>query len=103
MVLLVPSLAQGCPVPAIGVAFGFDERTGATWEARAGRQGQAVHVPRVELPRDLGQVPADARRVKRQGGHLWMALAMMGKARLGTDKTQTIAIQRRNDENLLGS
>ena len=36
----------------------------------------------VERPRDLGQVQADELRVKKQGGIVWMALAMMVKTRL---------------------
>ena len=36
----------------------------------------------VEQPRDLGQVQADEIRVKKQGGIVWMALAMMVKTRL---------------------
>ena len=68
--------APGCPLPAIVAALGFDERTIADWWARAGRQGQAVHESLVEQPRDLGQVQADARRVKQQGGLGWRALAL---------------------------
>jgi IS1 family transposase len=64
------------------VAFGFDERTIAAWGARAGRQGQAVQEHLVEQPRDLGHVQADEIRVKRQGGVVWMALAMMVSTRL---------------------
>ena len=75
-------LAHGCPLQAIVVAFGFDERTVAAWWARAGRQGQAVQEHLVEHPRDLGQVQADEIRVKTQGGIVWMALAMMVKRRL---------------------
>ena len=80
--LVVTLLAHGCPLQAIVVAFGFDERTVAAWWARAGRQGQAVQEHLVEHPRDLGQVQADERRVKTQGGIVWMALAMMVKTRL---------------------
>jgi len=80
--LIITLLAHGCPVHAIVVAFGFDERTVAAWGARAGRQGQAVQEHLVEQPRDLGQVQADERRVKRQGGIVWMALAMMVSTRL---------------------
>ncbi len=80
--LLITGLAPGCPVHAIVVACGFDERTVAAWGARAGRQGQAVQEHLVEHPRDLGQVQADERRVKRQGGMVWMALAMMVSTRL---------------------
>ena len=82
VVLVVTLLAHGCPVQAIVVAFGFDERTVAAWWARAGRQGQAVQEYLVEQPRDLGQVQADEIRVKKQGGIVWMALAMMVKTRL---------------------
>src|SRR5439155_10830824 len=80
--LVLTLLAHGCPVQAIVAAFGFDERTVAAWGARAGRQGQAVQEHLVEQPRDLGQVQADEIRVKKQGGSVWMALAMMVKTRL---------------------
>ena len=41
-----------------------------------------MHEYLVEQPRDLGQVQADELRVKKQGGIVWMALAMMVKTRL---------------------
>jgi len=82
VVLIVPLRAHGCPVQALVAACGCDERTGAAWGARAGRQGRAVHTHLVEQPRDLGQVPAAERRVKRPGGIVWMALARMVKTRL---------------------
>src|SRR2546430_8213925 len=82
VVLVVTLLAHGCPLQAIVAAFGFDERTVADWWARSGRQGQAVQECLVERPRDLGQVQADELRVKKQGGIVWMALAMMVKTRL---------------------
>ena len=80
--LVVTLLAHGCPVQAIVAAFGFDERTIADWWTRSGRQGQAVHEHLVEQPRDLGQVQADELRVKKQGGIVWMAMAMRVKTRL---------------------
>ena len=80
--LLVTLLAHGCPVQALVGAFGCDERTVAAWRARAGRQGQAVQEHLVEPPRDLGQGPADARRVKSPGGMGWMALALRVSTRL---------------------
>jgi transposase-like protein len=80
--LVLTLLAHGCPLQAIVVAFGFDERTVAAWGTRAGRQGQVVQEHLVEQPRDLGQVQADEIRVKKQGGIVWMALAMMVKTRL---------------------
>jgi hypothetical protein len=82
VVLVVTLLAHGCPLQAIVAALGFDERTVAAWWARSGRQGQAVHEYLVEQPRDLGQVQADELRVKKQGGIVWMALAMMVTTRL---------------------
>jgi hypothetical protein len=75
-------LAHGCPLQAIVVAFGFDERTVANWWARAGGQGPTVQEHLVEPPRDLGQVQADEIRVKTQGGLVWMALAMRVRTRL---------------------
>jgi hypothetical protein len=75
-------LAHGCPPQAIVAAFGFDERTVRRWLARGGVQGQAVQEQLVEQPRDLGQVQADEIRGKKQGGIIWMALAMMVKTRL---------------------
>ena len=80
--LVVTLMAHGCPLQAIVVAFGYDERTVACWLARAGVQGQAVQQQLVEQPRDLGQVQVDEIRVKRQGGIVWMALAMMVSTRL---------------------
>src|SRR5215472_6585958 len=82
VVLVMTLLAHGCPLQAIVAACGFDERTVAAWWARSGRQGQAVHAYLVEQPRDLGQVQADELRVKKQGGIVWMAMAMMVKTRL---------------------
>jgi transposase-like protein len=80
--LVVTVLAHGGPVQAIVAAFGLDERTVAAGWARSGRQGQAVQECLVARPRDLGQVQADERRVKKQGGIVWLALAMMVKTRL---------------------
>lgn len=80
--LVLTLLAHGCPLQAIVVAFGFDERTVAAWFARAGRQAQAVQEHLVEQPRALGQVQADEIRVKQQGQISWMALAMSVGPRL---------------------
>jgi transposase-like protein len=80
--LVVTLLAHGCPLQAIVVAFGYDERTVAGWVARGGDQGQAVQAHLVEQPRDLGQVQADEIRVKKQGDIVWMALAIMVRTRL---------------------
>jgi transposase-like protein len=80
--LVVTLLAHGCPLQAIVAACGFDERTVAAWLTRAGLHSQAMHEHVVQTPRDLGQVQADESRVKKQGGVVWMALAMMVSTRL---------------------
>jgi hypothetical protein len=80
--LVVTLLAHGCPLQAIVVAFGVDERTVSSWLHRAGMHCQAVHQHLVEQPRPLGQVQADEIRVKCQGGVVWMALALMVSTRL---------------------
>ena len=63
---MVTLLAHGCPLQAIVVACGSDERTVAGGVARGGDHGQAVQEHLVEQPRDLGQVQADEIRVKKQ-------------------------------------
>jgi len=80
--LVLTLMAHGCPLQAIVVAFGFDERTVAAWFARAGTQAQAVQEHWVEQPQALGQVQADEIRVKQQGKISWMALAMAVGTRL---------------------
>lgn len=80
--LVVTLLAHGCPVQAIVVAFGLDERTVKSWLVRAGQQCQAVHEHLVQQPRDLGQVQMDELRIKQQGAVVWMAMALWVKTRL---------------------
>jgi transposase-like protein len=80
--LVLTLMAHGCPLQAIVVAFGFDERTVAAWFARAGHQAQAVQEQVVEPPQDLGQVQADEICVKQQGKVSWMARAMSVGTRL---------------------
>lgn len=76
-------LAYGCPLQAIVKAFGFDERTVKSWWQRAGAHCERVHEQIVgQHPLDLQQVQADEIKVKVQGGHLWLAMAVMVSARL---------------------
>src|SRR5438445_8156731 len=77
-------LALGCPLQAIVVTFGVNERTVADWLKRAGEHAEVVHQHLVvSQPRDLGQVQADEIRAKRQGRKaLWMAMAMAVPTRL---------------------
>jgi len=56
VVIVVTLLTHGCPVQAIVMAFGLDERTVLKWRRRAGEHCQQVHDHLVEQPRDLGQV-----------------------------------------------
>lgn len=76
VVIVVTLLAHGCPLQAIVVAFGLDERTVLSWQARCGKHCQRVHEHLVERARDLGQVQADEIRAKTQSGILWMAMAV---------------------------
>ena len=82
IIIVITLLAHGCPVQAIVAAFGLDERTVLSWQERAGEQCERVHQHLVEQPRDLGQVQADEIRVKKQGGIVWMAMALQVSTRL---------------------
>lgn len=82
IVLVVTLLAHGCPIQAVVIAFGLDERTVLHWQDRSGRQCEQVHQHLVERPRDLGQVQGDEIRVKVQGDIVWMAMALQVSTRL---------------------
>jgi hypothetical protein len=82
VVIVVTLLAHGCPLQAIVAAFGLDERTVLSWQARSGKHDQRVHEHLVERPRDLGQVQAGEIRAKIQSGILWMAMAIQVRTRL---------------------
>src|SRR5512135_977173 len=81
--IVITLLCHGCPVQAIVVAFGLDERTVADWRDRAGRHGQRLH-EQVVLQRqvELGHVQADELYAKVVGRRLWMAMAMAVPSRL---------------------
>ena len=84
VILVVTLLAFGCPLQAIVVAFGLDERTVKDWQDRAGGHAQKVHTALVtEQPMDLVQVQADEIRVRLQKRLIvWMAMAMCVPTRL---------------------
>jgi transposase-like protein len=66
--LVLTLLCHGCPLQAIVAAFGFDERTVAQWQARAGEHCQDVHRHLVQQGQvELGQVQADELWVKLVG------------------------------------
>jgi transposase-like protein len=76
-------MAYGCPPQAIVKAFGFDERTVNKWWQRAGKQCEGLHEHLIgQSQLDLQQVQADEIKAKVQGGHLWMAMAIMVSTRL---------------------
>lgn len=79
---VVTLLAYGCPLQAIVVAFGLDERTVKAWLTRAGQHAEQVHAQLVQQPRDLGQVQADEIRAKMQAMIVWVALALQVPTRL---------------------
>jgi transposase-like protein len=100
VMIVLTLLAYGCPVQAIVVAFGFDERTVKDWWRRAGQQCQQVHEQVVGQSRlDLQQVQADEIRIKILGGVIWMAMAMMVPTRLWLGGV----ISRRRDQALIQS
>jgi transposase-like protein len=83
IVLVLTLLSHGCPIPAIVVAFGIDERTVADWQLKAGvhaRQVQQQVVCQGKV--DLSQVQADELYTKTQAGPVWIACAMSVFSRL---------------------
>ncbi len=98
VVMVLTLLAYGCPIQAIVMAFGFDERTVKKWWQRAGWHCQAVHKHLVENSQlDLQQVQADEIKAKIQGGSVWIAMAMMVSTRLWLGGV----ISRRRDKVLI--
>jgi transposase-like protein len=81
--LVLTLLCHGCPIQAIVAAFGFDERTVADWQARAGEHCEQVHAHLVQQGQvDLGHVQADEIWVKMVGRRVWMAMALAVPSRL---------------------
>ncbi len=83
VLLILALLAYGCPVPAIVLAFGLDERTVADWQLKAGRHAKTVQEQVVCHGQvDVGQVQADELYTKTQAGPVWIATAMTVFSRL---------------------
>jgi transposase-like protein len=81
--IVLTLLSHGCPLQAIVVAFGLDERTVAAWRDRAGRHGRRFHEHHVLSGQvELGHVQADELYVKAVARRLWMAMAMAVPSRL---------------------
>jgi transposase-like protein len=82
-VIILSLLAYGCPVPAIVMAFGLDERTVAAWQQKAGQHTQAVQQQEICNGQvDLGQVQGDELYIKSQCGAVWLATSMTVFSRL---------------------
>ena len=76
-------LSLGCPLQAIVVAFGLDERTVRAWWLRSGQHSAQVHTHLVQAGHvDLGHVQADELGVKLRQGRVWQARAMAVPSRL---------------------
>jgi len=83
VLLVLALLSQGCPIPAIVFAFGFDERTIAEWQLKAGEHAKQVQAELVcQGNLELGQVQADELYTKTQAGAIWIATAMTVFSRL---------------------
>ena len=82
--MVLTLLSHGCPLQAIVVAFGVDERTVAGWLARAGQHCQAVHQHLVQQGQvEVGHVQADELWVKLVGRRVWLAMALAFPAACG--------------------
>jgi len=83
VVLVLTLLAYGCPIPAIVVAFGIDERTVKSWHDKGGQQGKRIQDEVVCNGQvELGQVQQDELCINAQGFKVWMTTAMTIFSRL---------------------
>jgi len=82
-VIVTTLLSHGCPIQAIVVAFGLDERTVKAWLVKAGGHCHKVHEQLVEGHRqELGHIQADEINAKLQGMSVWLAMAVQVETRL---------------------
>jgi hypothetical protein len=83
VLLVLTLLAYGCPIGALTAAFGLDERTIASWQAKAGQHAKRVQEQLVcHGTIDVGQVQADELYTKTQAEPAWVATAMTVFSRL---------------------
>ncbi len=82
METVITLVGNGCPIQAIVMAMGLDERTVRNWQNKAGNHCEKVHKEVIEKPREIGQVQCDEIRVKPQGIIVWMAMGIMVQTRL---------------------
>lgn len=79
---VVTLVGNGCPIPAIEAAFGFQAQSVREWIEASGQHCERFHHHQVVQPRALAHVQADEIRLKTQAGVLWMAMALMVTTRL---------------------
>ena len=97
-VIVTTLLAYGCPMQAIVIAFGLDERTVRSWLLKTGKHCQEIHEHLVEKHKqELGQIQADEIKAKLQGMSLWLAMAIQVNTRLWLGA----AISSKRDNKLL--
>ncbi len=83
VVIVVILLSYGCPIQAIVHAYGWDERTVADWQKRAGKYCQQIHQSLVEQGKvQTHHVQADEIRAKGRKMVIWMAMAIDATSRL---------------------
>jgi transposase-like protein/IS1 family transposase len=90
-------LGFGCPIVAIVMAFGLDERTVVNWQKRGAKTAQQVQQQKVEQTRPLNEVQCDELRIRIQGGVVWMAMAIESQSRLWLGGV----VSRERDQELL--
>lgn len=94
-------VGNGCPIPAIQAAFGFQAQTFREWVEASGEHCERLHHEQVVQPRALEQVQADEIRLKTQAGVVWMAMALMVTTRLWLGGAVSQTRDRRLIERLL--
>jgi len=78
MTVVLTLLVHGCPVPAVVLAFGLDERTVRAWLLKAGAHAAMFHDHQLAAVGgvEAAHVQADEICVRVRGGRVWLAQAM---------------------------
>jgi len=78
MVVVLTLRAHGCPIPAVVLALGLDERTVRTWLLKAGVHAAVFHDHRLAEAGgvEAAHVQADEICVRVRGGRMWLAQAI---------------------------
>ncbi len=83
MVVVLTLLAHGCPVPAVVLALGLDERTVRGWLLKAGTHAAMFHDHQLAEAGgvEAAHVQADEICVRVRGGRVWLAQAIAVSSR----------------------